>query len=365
MRLLRLGQGIDLQKRRISGGHVEFEDETWLSAYGLSWILSTTGDALSESLFYGTNYTSANNVPLSANNNSIRVANREAIGGLFAAYFREIKMWLYRATINTTKNELEALQRSTLHESKSHLDESSVIKVVVATGVSIAQSCDVACERGVKNLPEAKLALLEAALLHERSKLSASSPKIGIISSHGPVMGDWLKVSHSPLAGDGFSFHLHLHRALARSILCYCSTVVPIEEQNKAPDTWWRLPVLDDDFASNISSDASFQQDTLRALVRITHKSSNFRVFWSSGPDCSSPEAQLRKSRSRMMSALLASTIASAITPFVALQRHSKLTIICGQRMGLPPQECGCLTLDVNVGGNHRMSIDRASMANL
>jgi len=78
------------------------------------------------------------------------VANREAIGGLFAAYFREIKMWLYRATINTTKNELEALQRSTLHESKSHLDESSVIKVVVATGVSIAQSCDVACERGVK-----------------------------------------------------------------------------------------------------------------------------------------------------------------------------------------------------------------------
>lgn len=96
VRLLRLGQGIDLQKRRISGGHVEFEDETWLSAYGLSWILSTTGDALSESLFYGTNYTSANNVPLSANNNSIRVANREASGGLFAAYFREIKMWLYR-----------------------------------------------------------------------------------------------------------------------------------------------------------------------------------------------------------------------------------------------------------------------------
>ncbi len=317
VRLLRLGQGIDLQKRRISGGHVEFEDERWLSAYGLSLNLSSTGDALSESLFYGTNYAAADNAPLYTNN--LQVANREAIGGLFAAYFREIKMWLYREGLLEVEmsrpamretGELEALQRSTLHVSKSELDESSINKVVEATGVSIAQSCDVACERGVKNLPEAKLALLEAALLHERTKLSVSAQTFGISSSHGPVMGDWLKVPHSPLAGDGFSFHLPLHRALARSILCYCSTVVPMEEQNETPDTWWRFPALDDDddFASDPSSDASFKQDSLSALVRTTHKSSNFRVVWSSGPDCSSPEAQLRKSRARMMSALLAST---------------------------------------------------------
>jgi hypothetical protein len=319
VRLLRLGQGIDLQKRRISGGHVEFEDERWLGAYGLSLNLSSTGDALSASLFSSINYATADHTLPSANSNSIRLTNREAIGGLFAAYFREIKMWLYREGLLEADlsrpaireaGELEALQRSTLHVSISQLDETSIDKVEGATGVTIAQSCDVACERGVKNLPEAKLALLEAALLHERTKLSRSAESFGICSSHGPVMGDWLKVPHSPLAGDGFSFHLPLHRALARSILCYCSTVVPSEEQIKMPFSWWRLPVLDDDddFASDPSSDASFKQDSLSALVRVTHKSSNFRVVWSSGPDCSSPEAQLRKSRARMMSALLAST---------------------------------------------------------
>lgn len=318
-RLLRLGQGIDLQKRRISGGHVEFEDERWLSAYGLSLNLSTTGDALSESLFSSVNCAAADYISVSTNSNSTRVANREAIGSLFAAYFREIKMWLYREGLLETdlsrpatreSGELEALQRSTLHVSISRLDEVSVNKVVAATGVSIAQSCDVACERGVKNLPEAKLALLEAALLHERAKISASAQSFGSFSSHGPVMGDWLKVPHSPLAGDCFSFHLPLHRALARSIMCYCSTIIQMDERLEKPDFWWRLPLLDDDddFASNSSSDASFKQDSMSALVRITHKSSNFRVVWSSGPECSTPEAQLRKSRARMLSALLAST---------------------------------------------------------
>jgi len=155
-RLLRLGQGIDLQKRRISGGHVEFEDERWLGAYGLSLNLSSTGDALSESPFVLADHPSL-------------ISNREAMGNLFAAFFREIKMWLYREGLLETGlsgkssrelGELEALQRSTLHVSISQLDESSVNQIVAATGVTLAQSADVACEKGVKNLPEAKLSLL-------------------------------------------------------------------------------------------------------------------------------------------------------------------------------------------------------------
>lgn len=93
--------------------------------------------------------------------------------------------------------------------------------------------------------------------------------------------------------------------------------MVTTEERNENPDTWWRLPLLDDDddFVSDPKSSSPegdigivFRQDSLSALVRSTHKSSNFRVVWSSGPECSSHEAQLRKSRSRMLSALLAST---------------------------------------------------------
>ena len=312
-RLLRLGQGIDLQKRRISGGHVEYEEERWVGAFGLSLNLSSTDDALSESTFAGVN------TDLSINGRSARGTNREGMGNLFAAFFREIKMWLYKEGLLETgtsqqssqeSGELEALQRSTLHVSIAQLEESSVNKIVAATGVKLSHSVDVACEMGVKNLPENKLALLEAALLQERTKLSQFVQSFGATSSHGPVMGDWLKVPHSPLAGDSFSFHLPLHRALARSILCFCSAVVPTEERLEAPDTWWRLPLLDDDddFALDPSSDASFKPDSLSSLLRSTHKSSNFRVVWSSGPECSTPEAQLRKSRARMLSALLAST---------------------------------------------------------
>ena len=88
---------------------------------------------------------------------------------------------------------------------------------------------------------------------------------------------------------------------------------MPTEERLQNPDTWWRLPLLDDDddFASPDNSSTSgiiFKQDSLSMLVRPTHRSSNFRVVWSSGPECSTLEAQLRRSRSRMISLLLAST---------------------------------------------------------
>eukprot|EP00804_Cyclotella_cryptica_P008773 CCRYP_015624-RA/>CCRYP_015624-RA protein AED:0.01 eAED:0.01 QI:221/1/1/1/0.6/0.66/6/2355/3495 len=319
-RLLRLGQGIDLQKRRISGGHVEYEDERWLGAYGLSLNFSGTGDALSESPFATV---SSNNEDLSAPllSSSVRNVNKEATGNLFAAFFREIKMWLYReGMLETGQNrsssdigELEALQRSTLHVSISQLDEASVNQISAATGIAVAQSCDVACESGVKNLPEAKLALLEAALLYERLKLSTIAKEHGS-SSHGPLMGDWLKVPNSPLAGDCLSFHLPLHRALARSIRCFCSAIVPSQYREQNLDTWWRLPLLDDDddFATPDLSPSSdgiiLKQDSLSALVKPTHRSSNLRVVWSTGPDCSTQEAQSRRSRARLISTALAST---------------------------------------------------------
>ena len=185
-RLLRSGQGIDAQKRRVSGGHVEYEDDRWFGAYGLSLNLAGTGDSLAES------------VP------GTRGA-APAVGNLFAALFREVKLWLYREGLledgggrssRAANDEVSSLQRSTLHVSAGQVDGRSVGRIAELTGVAVAASCDVACERGVRNLPEAKLALLEAAVLHSRSQLSASACEMGRDrSSHGPVMGDWLKVS--------------------------------------------------------------------------------------------------------------------------------------------------------------------------
>ena len=184
-RLLRSGQGIDPQKRRVSGGHVEYEDDRWFGAYGLSLNLAGTGDSLSESVPGG--------------------GAAPAVGNLFAALFREIKLWLYREGLLESDggraslaphDEVSSLQRSTLHVSAGQVDERSVRQIAELTGVAVAASCDVACERGVRNLPEAKLALLEAAVLHSRNQLSASAYQMRRDrSSHGPVMGDWLKVS--------------------------------------------------------------------------------------------------------------------------------------------------------------------------
>ncbi len=216
----------------------------------ISLNLSSTDDALSESTFTGVYYNTDQSL-MSIYGRSARGTIREGMGNLFAALFREIKMCLYREGLLETgmsqrssheSGELEDLQRSTLHASIAQLEESSMNKIVAATGVKLSHSVDVACEMGAKNLPENKLALLEAALLQERTKLSQFVQSFGATSSHGPVIGDWLKVPHSPLAGDSFSFHLPLHKALARSILCFCSAVVPTEERLEAPDTWLRFP---------------------------------------------------------------------------------------------------------------------------
>ena len=88
--------------------------------------------------------------------------------------------------------------------------------------------------------------------------------------------------------------------------------MVSEEERADCPESWWKLPLFDDgdDFLTvgGDSTGVVLKQDSLSAVLRPTHRSSNFRVVWSAGPDCSTPEAQLRKSRLRMLSSQLAST---------------------------------------------------------
>eukprot|EP00957_Ditylum_brightwellii_P092197 7019094-Ditylum_brightwellii.AAC.1 len=75
-RLLRLAQGMDPQKRKISGGHVEYEQQRWLEAFGLSINIAGTRDALAES--------SSNSTPNSSKPPSLG-PTREAVGKLFVA----------------------------------------------------------------------------------------------------------------------------------------------------------------------------------------------------------------------------------------------------------------------------------------
>jgi len=304
-RLLRLAQGMDPQKRKISGGHVEYEQQRWLEAFGLSINIAGTRDALAES--------SSNSTPNSSKPPSLG-PTREAVGKLFVALLREIKLWLYREGLLETgyfllpantgglgeRGQSEGLQRSTLHVKSSQIAAllPSPIKEANST---VAHACQLSCETSVK-MTEAQLALIESALRHELSQHEG----------RGAIMGDWLKIPHSPLAGDSISFHLPLHRALARSIRSICSVVVPDESRISEPGSWWKLPVLDDDFPAlpkGVNSDPGslILQHPLCALLRPTLRSSNCRVVWSAGPDCSTPEAQLRRSRSRAVSAAIAS----------------------------------------------------------
>jgi hypothetical protein len=81
-RFLRLTQGMDIQKRKISGGHVEYENTRWFEAFGLSLNLSCCIDALAES-------------PTSCSSQDIGQL-RSGMGNLFTSLIREIKFFLYR-----------------------------------------------------------------------------------------------------------------------------------------------------------------------------------------------------------------------------------------------------------------------------
>lgn len=322
-RLLRVAQGMDPQKRKISGGHVEYEQSRWLEAFGLSLNFAGTRDALAESL---TN-TSGTSVDNGFENGTYLVNIREAMGNMIAALLREMKLWLYREGMLETGlpvppggahaamdlSQVEALQRSTLHVSGAQLgvpslsgssaDDSS------GTGTN-ASTIALSCATSVK-MTEAQLNLVESALRIEGAqrqyRAAEQGPGGAQTSMTCPVMGDWLRVPHSPLAGDSLSFHLPLHRALAKTVRSMCSVVVPESERSMNPLAWWKLPVLDELY-NNTGTDTSFgsHHHPLVPLIRPTLRSSNCRVVWSAGPDCSPSEAQRRRARSRTVSANIA-----------------------------------------------------------
>ncbi|KAL3924864.1 MAG: hypothetical protein SGILL_000787 [Bacillariaceae sp.] len=320
-RLLRLAQGMDPQKRKISGGHVEYEQNRWLEAFGLSLNFAGTRDALAES---PTNSSSATLAPV-AEDGSHLTGIREAMGNIMAALLREMKMWLYREGMLETGlpvppggahgasdlSQAEALQRSTLHVAASQL---------VASASSEGQSSPtnvstvaLSCATTVK-MTEAQLDLIESALRFEGAQrqynstgqiTGGSAALAGATQTSGAVMGDWLRVPHSPLAGDSLSFHLPLHRALAKTVRSLCSVVVPETVRNSDIQGWWKLPVLDSTMSSPDATPVSIQHP-LVPLIRPILKSSNCRVVWSGGPDCTPQEAQRRRSRSRTVSANIA-----------------------------------------------------------
>ncbi len=312
-RLLRLAQGMDPQKRKISGGHVEYEQNRWLEAFGLSLNFAGTRDALAES---PTNSSSAALAPVSEDGSHL-ISIREAMGNIMAALLKEMKLWLYREGMLETLplppggshgasdlSQVEALQRSTLHVAASQLPSSSSDGQM--SSPTVVSTVALSCATSVK-MTESQLKLIENSLRLEgvnrrvRNEGASASPAVSNPTS-GAVMGDWLRVPHSPLAGDSLSFHLPLHRALAKTIKSLCSVVVPESIRNSDSLGWWKLPVFDN---ATSTADGSFQHP-LVPLIRPILRSSNCRVVWSAGPDCTSQEAQRRRSRSRTVSANIA-----------------------------------------------------------
>ena len=320
-RLLRLAQGMDPQKRKISGGHVEYEQNRWLEAFGLSLNFAGTRDALAES---PTNSSSATLAPVSDDGSHL-LSIREAMGNVIGALLRELKLWLYREGMLETGlpvpplgthgamdlSQVEALQRSTLHVSASQLAPASVDSNSSASSSNVS-TVALSCATSIK-MTEAQLDLIESALRMEGNQRqyrgsghkSASSQAS---STSGAVMGDWLRVPHSPLAGDSLSFHLPLHRALAKSVRSMCAVVVPGSVRNANPGGWWKLPVMDEEPSVGGASEQSSTsiQHPLVPLIRPILRSSNCRVVWSSGPDCSPQDAQRRRARSRTVSSIIA-----------------------------------------------------------
>ena len=314
-RLLRLAQGMDPQKRKISGGHVEYEQNRWLEAFGLSLNFAGTRDALAES---PTNSSSAALAPVSVDGSHL-ISIRDAMGNAISALLREIKLWLYREEMFETGLlpvsaggahsasdllQIEALQRSTLHVSASQLAESQISMTNNVNSIALS------CATTVK-MTEAQLDSIESALRMEGAQrqyragsLADKSKKQ--FSSSGAVMGDWLRVPHTPLNGDALSFHLPLHRALAKTVRSCCGVVVPEIVRTNDSRGWWKLPILDGEIDMTPEASANSLQHPLVSLIRPVLRSSNCRVVWSAGPECSSQEAQLRRSRSRAVSANIA-----------------------------------------------------------
>jgi hypothetical protein len=297
---------------------VEYELNRWLEAFGLSLNLSSARDALAESATTMSN-TGSTTAKLDNGVSSHLFSIREATGNFIAALLREMKMWLYREGLLETGlpvptphgadlTQATSLQRSTLHVSSSQFADSSLTENSAQAGVHMVA---LSCATGVK-MSEAQLTLIENALkveasMRHSSRTEASQGGVLLQRTTGPLIGDWLRVPHSPLAGDSLSFHLPLHRALAKAVKSICSVVVPESYRNDLQSSWWKLPVLDD-YPSSSALDLSMTtlHHPLVPLLRSTLRASNCTVNWSAGPDCTPQEAQKRRSRSRAVSANIA-----------------------------------------------------------
>mmetsp|Transcript_26267 Transcript_26267/g.39764 ORF Transcript_26267/g.39764 Transcript_26267/m.39764 type:complete len:3039 (+) Transcript_26267:216-9332(+) len=316
-RLLRTAQGMDPQKRKISGGHVEYEQNRWLEAFGLSLNFAGTRDALSESL---TNSSTAQLAPFSENGDHLE-GIRKATGNLFTALLRELKLWLYREGMletglplplthsNLDHSQIEALQRSTLHFSNLQTEETSQTPQEASHSNTPVNSIALACATGVK-MTEAQLDVIENSLQLEGERKRTGNRLEDDTAKSRPAMGDWLRTPHSPLGGDTLSFHLPLHRSIAKCVRSICYIAVPESTRRSQPNSWWKLPVLDDEHevqSNDPQSGNGTTQHPLATLIRPTLRSSNCRVVWSAGPDCTSAEAQWRRSRAKNVSANIAS----------------------------------------------------------
>lgn len=284
-RLLRLAQGVDPQKRIISGGHVEYEQMRWLEAYSLSLHFAGACSKFAESL--------SKAVP-NAPPPQLKTM-RQSIGNSFVAILRELKLWLYKENIldsglpQTSGSHLDDLQRSTLHVSMATLG--------MATSEHGGRPTALNCEVNTK-MKEVDLEMIENAIRIEQSQFQLNG------AGRGTIMGDWLRVPHSPHAGNTLSFHLPLHRALARNIRTLCSLVVS-DDKRKSDELWWLLPIIDGNSSTMDSSATQSLEHPLSTLLRPSLRSANCRVTWASGPDCDSNEAQHRRSRARAVSAAI------------------------------------------------------------
>ncbi len=284
-RLLRLAQHVDPQKRKVSGGHVEYEQTRWLEAYSLSLHFAGACSKFAESLCK----TVPNSAPPQLN------TVRESIGNSFVAVLREMKLWLYKESIldsgmPQSVNHLDDLQRSTLHVSMATLGMATASEQAV-------RPTALDCEINTK-MKEIDLEMIENAIRIEQSQFQLNG------AGRGTIMGDWLRVPHSPHAGNTLSFHLPLHRALARSIRALCSLIVS-EDERRNDKLWWLLTRIDGNPSTMDSSATQSLEHPLSTLLRPSLRSSNCRVTWAAGPECDSNEAQHRRSRAKAVSAAI------------------------------------------------------------
>jgi len=81
-------------------------------------------------------------------------------------------------------------------------------------------------------------------------------------------------------------------------------------ESDRQDKNWWKLPIVDDSICipqgCASTTENIISSHPLTTLLKSVLRSSNCRVVWSQGPDCTPSEAQSRRSRSRSVSSAIA-----------------------------------------------------------